>query len=225
MIKIESTVEALPRTLPLIPLHGAVLLPHAQIPIPFTEREYSLILAPVIQKHGFVGIVQPLTSFEEDTYPVPLFKTGCLGQLVDVREMEDNRVLCLFGGVCRFEILEDFFDESSEYRKAFVSYTRYSLDLCTHEAPENESLDRERLLAAIQGYFCSINVQLDFDEIFSAPDQRLITALTMVCPLDAKERQALLELPSLAEQSKLMTALIEIGMHEKPYRAHSYLYH
>lgn len=208
--------EILPNIIPLLPLQGAVLLPHAQLPVPLTDREYNSIVVPAIQKYGCIGIVQPLptTDLENTDTPPPLFKIGCIGRLNDIKEVEeDQRILSVFTGLCRFEIVEELSCDE-DYRKAFVTYNRYNGDL---ENLEIFDLDRDRLLKALQSYFKALDINLNWQEIFQASDQKLITALAMVCPLAARERQALLELPSLKEQSQMITLLMEFGAHDRPY--------
>ena len=46
-------------------------------------------------------------------------------------------------------------------------------------------------------------------------NEKLITALAMVCPLEAREKQALLETPTLKEQSQMFITLIEMAALEK----------
>ena len=51
----------------------------------------------------------------------------------------------------------------------------------------------------------------NWDEINAASDERLITSLAMVCPFEPREKQALLESPTLADRCRMMTALIEMA--------------
>jgi carbonic anhydrase/acetyltransferase-like protein (isoleucine patch superfamily) len=60
--------------------------------------------------------------------------------------------------------------------------------------------------------------QSDFaGEIQRISNEKLITALTMVCPFQPNEKQAILEIPSLQEQSRLVQALLEHAIVETAY--------
>lgn len=199
-------LESLPSIIPILPLHGAVLLPHSQLPIPLSERDFALTLGPAIRKYSVVGIVQPKDHGDL------LFRTGCVGRVSDAREIEDDRVLCVLTGLCRFHIIEEV-DIENDYRCALVSYDDFQIDL-QNDSALTDGFDREKLLKALKKYFRTMDLNLNWKEISETSDQRLVTALAMVCPLEARERQALLELPSLKEQSQMMTALLEIGSHD-----------
>ena len=45
----------------------------------------------------------------------------------------------------------------------------------------------------------------------ASADERLVTCLSMICPFEASEKQALLEAPTLIERSKVLTALVEMS--------------
>jgi Lon protease-like protein len=72
-------------------------------------------------------------------------------------------------------------------------------------------VDRQRLLKALQAYFAYQKISIDPAAITDIPDDKLVTSLAMVCPFEAKEKQALLEAADLAERSRVMTALLELG--------------
>ena len=43
--------------------------------------------------------------------------------------------------------------------------------------------------------------------------ERLITSLSMICPFDPTEKQALLEAPTLEERAEMMISLVEMAIH------------
>jgi hypothetical protein len=42
-----------------------------------------------------------------------------------------------------------------------------------------------------------------------------VTCLSMICPFEASEKQALLEAPTLLARSKILTTLVEMSVHAK----------
>ena len=46
----------------------------------------------------------------------------------------------------------------------------------------------------------------------SARMERLITSLSMICPFEPREKQALLEAPTLADRGRLMIRMVEMAI-------------
>ena len=54
-------------------------------------------------------------------------------------------------------------------------------------------------------------MQTDWKSIEEAPSEALVNALAILCPFDPKEKQALLEAPTLKERADALIALLEIA--------------
>lgn len=201
----------LPKTVSLLPVYGSILMPRAQLVVPVYEEQYFRLISEAVREDIYVGVIQPIL---DDNYKsgkqLDLFSSGTLGRITEIIEIEEQRIVVNIVGVCRFDILEQN-DSSSNSRKASVLYDRYLQDL--QEIPEIQ-IDRERLLQALDNYLRQYDVAPNWKEIDQTTDARLIAALTMVCPFDAREKQALLEAPSLELQSEMITQLIEFANFE-----------
>lgn len=201
----------LPKTVSLLPVYGSVLMPRAQLAVPIFEEQYFRLISEAIREDIYVGVIQPVL---DDHYKMnkqsPLFSSGTLGRITEIIEVEEQRVVVNIMGVCRFDIIEQH-DTSLDCCTAKVAYDRYLQDL--KEVSEIQ-INRERLLQALDEYFRQYNVAPNWKEIDQTTDARLITALTMVCPFDAREKQALLEAPSIELQSEMITQLIEFANFE-----------
>ena len=75
------------------------------------------------------------------------------------------------------------------------------------------ALDRDRLADALNAYFHQHEISADWEAIDETPDERLITSLSMICPFDPTEKQALLEAPTLEERAEMMISLVEMAIH------------
>ena len=75
------------------------------------------------------------------------------------------------------------------------------------------ALDRNRLSAALGAYFNLHEISADWEAIDETPDERLVTSLSMICPFDPTEKQALLEAPTLADRAEMMISLVEMAIH------------
>ncbi len=218
------TTKHLPTVLPLIPLHVAILMPRAALPVPISESDYLTLIGNVPREHAYIGVVQPLFDHNKmnGESSASLFKIGCAGRIVDVIEPEEGQFIITLFGECRFDLIEEIEYEHA-YRTATVDYERYSIDLVEEI---DFTLDRTRLMHALKPYFKIVEITPNWDEIQRISNEKLITALTMVCPLQANEKQAILETPSLQEQSTMLQALIEHAVIERVYNnSHSEYVH
>jgi Lon protease-like protein len=110
-------------------------------------------------------------------------------------------------GICRFAIQKEI-PTVGGYRRVVPDFERFRTDM---DAAATANVDRQRLLKALQAYFAYQKISIDPGAIVDIPDDKLVTSLAMVCPFEAKEKQALLEAADLAERSRVMTALLELG--------------
>ena len=70
------------------------------------------------------------------------------------------------------------------------------------------------LLTALKVYLKLQQLSADWESIEGAPDERLITSLSMICPFSCREKQALLESSCLADRARVLTALLEMAVLE-----------
>ena len=93
----------LPRSLPLFPLTGVVLLPRGALPLNIFEPRYLEMVDAALAGDRLIGIIQP-TESEETVLKPKLSQVGCAGRIVAYRETDDNRYLLTLSGVCRFRL-------------------------------------------------------------------------------------------------------------------------
>jgi Lon protease-like protein len=71
-------------------------------------------------------------------------------------------------------------------------------------------------MRGLRGYFQQHQISADWDSITSVAGERLVTSIAMICPFDPSEKQALLEAPDLAERARLLTAIVEMAVMQRP---------
>lgn len=204
---LASEYKSLPTHLSLIAVQGAILLPRSQLPIPIRDLDHLIISLEALRTHQIIGIVQSITNQEANLEDSPIFKTGCAGKILDLNEVEEGHFLITLKGICRFKIIEEL-QTKDVHREALVSYEDFALD-CVED--NDFSFDRPRLLKALEQYFKVVDITPNWQEISKTSNEKLIAALTMVCPLEAREKQAVLEAPTPKEQSQLITTMIELA--------------
>ena len=198
----------LPETIPVFPLTGVLLLPRGKLPLNIFEPRYvAMTDAALATPDRLVGMIQPVG--EGDGVAPTLYPVGCAGRIVSFSESDDARYRYLITllGVCRFTIAEEV-EGQGGFRRVRADWSRWRGDL---DPPEALEIDRARLLATLKGYFAANDISADWDAIAEAPDDRLITTLSMVCPFSAPEKQALLEAEDAAARARAVMALMEIA--------------
>ena len=196
----------LPKSLPLFPLTGAVLLPRGQLPLNIFEPRYLEMFDYALQGDRLIGMIQPVEH--EDSVPHPrLSQVGCAGKIVSFRETEDNRYLVSLAGICRFRLSGEM-QTTTPWRAGFCDFGAFAGDLAQ---PRDEDFPRERLLVALKAYLASRDLQADWKGVMTAPGEALVNALAMMCPFEPNEKQALLEAPGFHERASTLMALLEMG--------------
>ncbi len=209
-VKRKITENELPKVLTLLPVHGAVLMPRAQLPIPIFDIDYINTVTSSLKNEGLIGVVQPSISDDKAVSASTLYGAGTLARITEIDEVEDEKMLAVLEGICRFDVIAET-TTINGYRRAEVTYDRYLADLTDTTDEINLELDRPKLLKAISRYFKNLDLTPNWQEIDQTSNEKLITSLVMICPFNASEKQALLESPTLSEQSEIMTKLIEFA--------------
>lgn len=198
----------LPQTLPIFPLGGVLLLPCGHLPLNIFEKRYLAMVDDALAGDRLIGMVQPRgTDCQKGNKP-DVFKTGCAGKITEFSETTDGRYLIKLSGICRFDIAEEI-AENKGYRKIKPEWQNYRDDL-NHSTTIN--IDRDRLLVLLQKYFKDEGMTCDWKAIDNSPDGKLITCLSMVCPFEASEKQALLEAQCSNTRAKMFMAMLEMAV-------------
>lgn len=198
----------LPDTIPVFPLPGALLLPRARLPLHLFEPRYLAMLEDSLKTpHRLIGMVQPreVPGREEKR----LHAIGCAGRVSQFSETEDGRYMITLAGISRFRVREEV-SGFTPYRRCDVSWDGFSNDLGPVET--DKSFDREPFLDLLGRYFEAMSLSTDWSSLKDAEDELLINSLSMLCPFDPEEKQALLEAPSLATRRETLVTLIEFAL-------------
>ena len=198
----ELPDRAFPGTLPIFPLTEVLLLPRGRLPLHIFEPRYVAMVEDCLIGDRMIGMVQPVTPETPTVYT-----TGCSGRITAFRDLEDGRYLVTLTGVCRFRIREEL-EQRHGYRRVVPMWDEFRADLQCDKAG---GFDRSRLLGVLPCYLKKNDIAANWETIQGAPDERLVTSLSMICPFQANEKQALLEAPTLAERARLLISLIEMA--------------
>ncbi|MEM8582005.1 MAG: LON peptidase substrate-binding domain-containing protein [Pseudomonadota bacterium] len=198
----------LPGTIPVFPLPGALLLPRARLPLHIFEPRYLAMLDDALKtSHRLIGMVQPRDV--PGSADRRLHAIGCAGRLTAFSETEDGRYMITLSGVSRYRITREVAG-FTPYLKADVDWEGFDRDQGSTE--KDPGFDRERFLALLKRYFEAQEMRTDWDSLDEAEDELLINSLSMLCPFEPEDKQALLEAPSLSTRRETLVTLIEFAL-------------
>ena len=203
----HPTIDALPPTLAIFPLPGVLLLPDGKLPLNIFEPRYLNMVADCLANGRMLGMVQPSEDPGNGIEP-PVFDTGCMGRISSLDETEDGRLLITLTGVCRFRIGREL-DLVGGYRRVEANWRPFLHDL---EEPTDLSIDRERLIVALRAYSRLNNLEFNWKAIERIADYDLSVALCMACPLEPREKQALLEAKDPEIRTSTLITLMEMAV-------------
>lgn len=194
----------LPRVIPVFPLAGALLLPRGRLPLNIFEPRYLAMIDDALRSSRVVGMIQP-TDLEMKV--PPLYPIGCLGRLTSWSETGDGRFHVTLTGLIRFAVDAEVTEETP-YRLVKANYAPFARDLAEER---EDGIDRRRLSESLKSYFKQRQIDEYWPSIEQVSCEVLINSLSMICPFDVAEKQALLEAPALTDRAELLTALIEMA--------------
>ncbi len=208
-MKQMNTLSDLPASIPVFPLTGALVLPRARLPLNIFEPRYLQMVDDALKTdHRLIGMIQKRDAPNDISNP-PLHQIGCAGRITSFTETDDGRYLISINGVSRYRIKETH-TGFTPYIKADVDWAPFERDLGDEEA--DETFDREAFLEKLHAYFEVHELQTDWDSLKDANQELLINSLSMMCPFDPEERQALLESPCLKTRRETVSTLMEFSL-------------
>jgi Lon protease-like protein len=196
----------LPETIPVFPLSGVLLLPRGQLPLNIFEPRYLTMVDATLSGERIIGMIQPVEPEEKILKPA-LSQVGCAGRLTSYREADDGRYLITLTGICRFRVAEELGGETP-FRQVRARYADFAADL---SQAEDGDFQRDRLIAALKAYLSRRDLKADWQSVTSAPGETLVNALSMLCPFEPAEKQALLEARDWGERVAILVALLEMA--------------
>jgi Lon protease-like protein len=202
-----------PKTIPVFPLPGVLLLPRARLPLNIFEPRYLAMIDDALKTdHRLIGMVQPRETPEGKDDPC-LQQIGCAGRITTFSETEDGRYMITLSGFSRFRI-RDSHDGFTPYVQADVDWSSFGADRGAGEI--DTRFDRPKFLKTLSKFFDATQLSTDWDSLKEADEELLVNSLSMLCPFEPAEKQALLEAPDLANRRETLVTLMEFAVAGDP---------
>ena len=189
-----------PVRIPLFPLAGAILFPRSQLPLHVFETRYRDMIRDALTGKARIAMIQPS---EPGDHP-PLYRVGCIGELVGVEELDDGRFNIVLHGSERFRLIAEA-DVGTSYRQADVDLTAFD-----DREPEALALiQRSDVEREARRFGDALGLAVDWDAVGRLDDEMLVNAIAQVAPFDIGAKQALLEEGTLAGRADLIVQLMQ----------------
>jgi Lon protease-like protein len=189
--------SSLPSTIPIFPLDDVMVFPNIQRPLHIFEPRYRAMVAAALKGDRVIGMIQLRPGYEANYEGrPPVFAIGCAGVITDFEELPDGRYNIMLRGLVKFRILSE--DQSLPYRVARVE--------AILEEPDNQERaalgkQRARLIALLPS--------TSEPPPPAVPDEDVINTLAQYVPIDAVQRQELLELKGPLSRSEALITLLQ----------------
>ena len=203
-----SKSSDLPESIPIFPLPGALLLPRSRLPLHIFEPRYLAMIEDIMKTPTrLIGMIQP---YDAPGSAGKLHSIGCAGRLTAFSETEDGRYMITLSGMSRFRVVKEVDGGFTPYRRCDVSWQGFERDLGPVE--KDSGFDRKQFMDQLNRFFADQGLSTDWDSLRDAEDELLINSLSMLCPFEPEDRQALLEAPSLSTRRETLVTLIEFSL-------------
>ena len=209
----DPEFDKLPARIPIFPLPSALLLPGGQLPLNIFEPRYLAMVTHALSTPSrLIGMVQPLAeNTQTDAAGNPLlFETGCAGRLSFFQESDNGRFVIALTGLCRFNRRSQQLDPNG-FLVADVDWHPFANDLRI----DGSAFDRGPLVKVMRRYFDLKGFETDWTQIENSDNDQLLATLSMVCPFEIAEKQALLEADTMAKRAELLIAMMEMALHNE----------
>ena len=217
----SRTTPTLPKSLPIFPLAGVLLLPTGNLPLHIFEPRYMNMITDAMGSDRLIGMVQPRQpeaasrAGSVDDFEA-VYHTGCAGRITDFTETDDGGFMISLNGLIRFNIAEELPLERG-YRRVRPDFTAFmgdlDIDLDTDlQFGARGGPGQDRILSILKDYFSLKGMEADWSELMEWPETALVAALSMMCPFGAGEKQALLECAEAEERTDLLVTLMEMAV-------------
>lgn len=205
----DTTFDELPADLPVFPLPRVILLPRVQLPLNIFEPRYIAMVRAAMSSHRLIGMIQP----QDEKTSQPLCQTGCAGRIISFSETDDGRYLITLKGVARFKMPTAPVQAAGGFLMGRPDWESYRQDF---EPDTVTDICRETMVNTLHAYFKKMGMSCDqWEQIRQIGCERLVATLSVVCPFEAAEKQALLEAATLADRARVLHGLLESAVRQE----------
>ena len=210
----KFSLADLPETIPIFPLPGALLLPRARLPLNIFEPRYLAMLEDTLKTpHRLIGMIQPVAVPEgqgsrgsrRPAAPDRLRRAG--------HRVPGDRGRALPDHPLGHQPLPARRDCRTASPPTCAARSTGRASSATSGGPRRDpDFDRPEFLKVLARFFDTAQLSSDWDSLKEADAELLVNSLSILCPFDPEEKQALLEAPTLANRRETLVTLMEFAL-------------
>lgn len=205
----QSDVFPIPECIPIFPLPNVVFFPQTYLPLHIFEPRYRQMVADASQKGHCIGMALLKEGWEEQYYGnPPVHSLGCVGRLVNIKQLEDGRSNVILEGLQRYTIEEEL---------PRVSYRLAKITLKPLESkPALDKATRSMLIQTTRSYLRAKKAP-ELSQLISISqptDSVLVHSLSSCLDFTPLEKQFLLESETLLQQARRFINLLQFRHHQ-----------
>tara|TARA_Y100000590_G_scaffold423913_1_gene530235 strand:- start:1627 stop:2253 length:627 start_codon:yes stop_codon:yes gene_type:complete len=196
-------INLLPKSIPIFPLNGALLLPGGNLPLNIFEPRYLSMVDYAMKNEKMIGMIQEKESKKTNN----LYTIGCLGKITQFNEIEENKYFINLSGIIRFKLVQEI-QTLEKFRKLEVDYSIFTNDTTNIF---NDIGNRNDFLLAVKNYLQKNDIYANWDTLQNVNQTLLITTLASICPFSNAEKQMILESSNMDNIPKIMLKLFDMN--------------
>src|SRR5581483_12521527 len=124
----------LPRTMPVFPLTGALLVPGGRMPLNIFEPRYlAMVRHALMQPDRLIGMLQPkergIERKLDPEFKPEIERVGCAGRIIAFEETDDGRYQITLSGLIRFRVVDELGPDGGGFRLVQPDFSSFAGDL------------------------------------------------------------------------------------------------
>ena len=185
----------LPNKIAVFPLNNFIIFPKTTVPLNIFEPRYVDMINDSMKSNKLIGMIQPKSSNEKNTFNNELHDIGCMGKITSFKETENGHFLIELKGIIRFQILKEI-QSDKKYREYEINFEKYLGDL-SDKKEDLKFSDLELIFKDLKSLFEKKGFIINWKALEKQSLDETINALAMASPFTLEEKQILLESENL----------------------------
>ena len=182
--------QNLPKIIPVFPLSNFILFPKTSVPLNIFEPRYIDMVNDSMKLNKLIGMIQPLSSNNNEELVPKLHKIGCLGKITSLKKSENGSFLIELQGLVRFEVINEI-QSDKKYRQCKINFDTFENDL-KDKKEELKFADLELIFKDLKSLFEKRGFIINWKALEKQSLNETINALAMASPFSLEEKQVLI---------------------------------
>ena len=204
--------QNLPKIIPVFPLSNFIIFPKTSVPLNIFEPRYIDMVNDSMKLNKLIGMIQPLSSNNNEELVPKLHKIGCLGKITSLKKSENGSFLIELQGLVRFEVINEI-QSDKKYRQCKINFDTFENDL-KDKKEELKFADLELIFKDLKSLFEKRGFIINWKALEKQSLNETINALAMASPFSLEEKQVLLEAKTIDLRKNKINEILRTYSHD-----------